>query len=196
MPRTVEFFFDYGSAFSYLADKRLPAIAARTRAMVVYRPMLLGAVLKATRNSSPGAVAAKGAYMCDDLARFARRHGICFKPNPFAFRFNTLHIMRGAVASRRLGVFERYHGAIFDAVWSQRRDLGNDTTFRAVVEAAGIDAPRLFAAIEEDATKDELRRNTEEAVRRDVFGAPTFFVGEEMFWGNDRLEFVESALDG
>jgi 2-hydroxychromene-2-carboxylate isomerase len=115
--------------------------------------MLLSAVLKATRNSSPMAVAAKGAYMGDDLARFARRHGICFKPNPFAFRFNTLRIMHGAVASRRLGVFERYHGAIFDAVWSQRRDLGDDA-------------------------------------------APTFFVGEEMFWGNDRLDFVESALEG
>jgi len=194
MQRALEFFFDYGSPFSYLADARLPSIAERSGAVLDYRPMLLGAVLKATGNHSPMAVAAKGAYMALELQRWAKRDGIPFQPNPFSFRSNTLRLMRGAVASQRSGVFDRYHRAVFEAVWGNPLDLGDEQTFRALLERAGIDCERFLQTLDAQETKDQLRHNTDEAVRRGVFGAPTFFVGGEMFWGNDRLEFVESAL--
>ena len=191
---TVEFFFDYGSPFSYLADTQLPGIAARTGAAIVHRPMLLGAVLKATGNASPMAVPAKGRYMGRDLERWAKRYGVAFERNLFAFLGNTLRLMRGAVASQKLGVFGRYHPAVFSAAWGNPSDLGNEEVFRSLLERAGIDVGAFLRAIDEQSTKDELRRATELAVERGVFGAPTFFVGDEMFWGNDRLDFVERAL--
>jgi 2-hydroxychromene-2-carboxylate isomerase len=192
--RFVEFFFDYGSPFSYLADTQLPGIAARVGASITHRPMLLGAVLKATGNSSPMAVPAKARHMGRELERWAKRYGVPFRPNPFPFLRNTLRLMRGAVASRRLGVFERYHPAVFAASWADGLDLGDDEVFRSVLRRAGVDADELSRGIDEQSTKDELRRATEIAVERGVFGAPTFFVDDEMFWGNDRLDWVERAL--
>ncbi|MET0154161.1 MAG: 2-hydroxychromene-2-carboxylate isomerase [Candidatus Binatia bacterium] len=194
MQRFLEFFFDYGSPFSYLADTQLANLAQRTGATLAYRPMLLGAVLKATGNASPMAVAAKGAYMGRELERWAQRYGVRFASNPFSFPSNTLRLMRGAVASQKLAVFEAYHRVVFDAVWGRPLDLGAEATFRSVLQSASIDPERLLGTIEEEGTKNELRRNTDEAVRRGVFGAPTFFVGEDMFWGNDRLDWVEAAL--
>jgi 2-hydroxychromene-2-carboxylate isomerase len=190
----LEFFFDYGSPFSYLADTQIPTIARRTGAAISYRPMLLGAVLKATGNSSPMAVAAKGSYLGRELDRWAKRYGVPFAANPFSFRSNTLRLMRGATASQRLGTFEPYQRAVFHAVWGQPEDLGEDAVFRRLLADAGIDSERLLRTIDEDATKSALRRTTDEAVERGVFGAPTFFVGEQMFWGNDRLDWVEDAL--
>ena len=193
MEQVLEFFFDYGSPFSYLADARLEDVAERTGATIVHRPMLLGAVLKATGNASPMAVAAKGAYMAIELQRWARRYGVPFQANPFAFTSNTLPLMRGAVASQELGVFDAYHRAVFPAVWGSPVDLGNQEVFRDLLQAT-IDVDALLRAIGRQETKDRLRRNTDEAVERGVFGAPTFFVGGEMFWGNDRLDWVEEAL--
>jgi 2-hydroxychromene-2-carboxylate isomerase len=198
MPATpaalIEFYFDYGSPFSYLADARLPAIAGRTGAAIVYRPMLLGAVLKATGNASPMTVPAKARYMGRELERWAKDYGVPFERNPFPFLANTLRLMRGAMASRKLGVFDRYHPAVFSAAWGHPVDLGDDAAFRAVLLGAGIDPAELFRSIDDPGTKDELRQATELAVDRGVFGAPTFFVGDDMFWGNDRLDFVERAL--
>jgi 2-hydroxychromene-2-carboxylate isomerase len=194
MMRSVEFFFDYGSPFSYLADTQMAGLEKSTGKTVVYRPMLLGGVLKATGNASPMAVPAKGAYMSLELKRWAERYGVPLQANPFPFRSNTLRLMRGAVASQRLGVFRAYHRAVFPAVWGEPLDLGDEAVFRGVTERASIDPQGLLDAIEAQETKGELRRSTEEAVRRGVFGAPTFFVGDEMFWGNDRLTFVEQAL--
>ena len=192
--RVVEFLFDYGSPFSYLADSQLPAIAARTGASIVHRPILLGAVLKATGNASPMTVPAKARYMGRELERWAKRYGVAFQPNPFPFRGNTLKLMRGAIASQKLGVFEHYHRAVFAAVWGNPLDLGDDEILRTLLRRAAIDPDDLFRSIDEQSTKDELRRATDEAVARGVFGAPTFFVGDETFWGNDRLDWVERAL--
>ena len=194
MQPIVEFFFDYGSPFSYLADTQLASLSQRTGATLRYRPMLLGAVLKATANSSPMAVPAKGAYMGRELERWAKRYGVPFAPNPFPFRSNTLRLMRGATASQRLGTFEPYHRAVFDAAWGNPQDLGEETVFQRLLVGAVIDPERLLRAIDEEDTKTALRKTTDEAVERGVFGAPTFFVGEEMFWGNDRLDWVEQAL--
>jgi len=192
--KRVEFLYDYGSPFSYLADRMLPAIARRTGAAIIHTPVSLGAVMKATGNSSPMAVAAKGKYMGVDLRRWAARYG-CPAPSNAHFPINTMKLMRGAVASRHLAVFDRYHAAIFDAFWVRGLNLGDDAVFRSVLESAGLPAAEILAAIETPAIKDELRANTDDAVARGMFGAPAFFVGDEMFWGNDRLDWVEEALN-
>ena len=193
MAQQVEFFFDYGSPFSYLADTQLAALERRTGATVVYRPMLLGAVLKETGNASPITVPAKGRYMGVELHRWARRYGVPFAANKF-FPINTMRLMRGAVAAQHAECFAEYHRAIYPAFWVDSANLGEPGVIRAVLDKAGLNADLILARIEEPDVKEQLRLNTEEAVRRGVFGAPTFFVGEEMFWGNDRLMFVEEAL--
>jgi 2-hydroxychromene-2-carboxylate isomerase len=193
MAQQVEFFFDYGSPFSYLADTQLAALERRTGATVVYRPMLLGAVLKETGNASPITVPAKGRYMGVELHRWARRYGVPFAANKF-FPINTMRLMRGAVAAQHAECFAEYHRAIYPAFWVDGANLGEPEVIRAVLDKAGLNADLILTRIEEPDVKEQLRLNTEEAVRRGVFGAPTFFVGEEMFWGNDRLMFVEEAL--
>jgi 2-hydroxychromene-2-carboxylate isomerase len=193
MAQQVEFFFDYGSPFSYLADTQLAALERRMGATVVYRPMLLGAVLKETGNASPITVPAKGRYMGVELHRWARRYGVPFAANKF-FPINTMRLMRGAVAAQHAERFAEYHRAIYPAFWVDGANLGEPEVIRAVLDKAGLNADLILARIEEPDVKEQLRLNTEEAVRRGVFGAPTFFVGEEMFWGNDRLMFVEEAL--
>jgi 2-hydroxychromene-2-carboxylate isomerase len=192
--KQVEFLYDYGSPFSYLADRRLPALAQRAGATIIYTPVSLGAVMKATGNSSPVTVPAKGAYMGVELRRWAARYG-CPAPANRHFPINTMKLMRGAVASRRIGVFDRYHDAIFDAFWTKGLNFGDDAVFANVLESAGLPSMEILAAIETPAIKDELRANTDGAVARGMFGAPTFFVGGEMFWGNDRLDWVEEALN-
>jgi 2-hydroxychromene-2-carboxylate isomerase len=193
MVRELEFFFDYGSPFSYLADTQLKGLAERTGTRVIYRPMLLGGVFKETGNSSPIAIEAKRKYMMADLERWAKRYGVPPLHNAH-FPINTIRLMRGTVAAERLGVFPAYHRAIYDAFWRDGLNLGDTAVVRGVLERAGLDAERVVALSEEHAVKDALRVSTEAAVARGAFGAPTFFVGEQMFWGNDRLLFVEQAL--
>lgn len=193
MATELEFFFDYGSPFSYLADSQLEGLAERTGAVVSYRPMLLGGVFKETGNSSPISIEAKRKYMNADLERWAKHYGVPAPHNPH-FPINTIRLMRGAIAAQRSGVFAAYHRAIFDAFWRDGLNLGDAAVVRGVLERAGLDAVRLAAASEEHAVKDALRVATETAVARGAFGAPTFFVGDQMFWGNDRLLFVEQAL--
>jgi 2-hydroxychromene-2-carboxylate isomerase len=193
MATELEFFFDYGSPFSYLADSQLEGLAERTGAVVSYRPMLLGGVFKETGNSSPISIEAKRKYMNADLERWAKHYGVPALHNQH-FPINTIRLMRGAIAAHRSGVFAAYHRAIFDAFWRDGLNLGDAAVVRGVLERAGLDAVRLAAASEEHAVKDALRVATETAVARGAFGAPTFFVGDQMFWGNDRLLFVEQAL--
>jgi 2-hydroxychromene-2-carboxylate isomerase len=193
MVRELEFFFDYGSPFSYLADTQLEGLAARTGALVIYRPMLLGGVFKETGNASPIAIEAKRKYMMSDLQRWAKHYGVPVPENPH-FPINTIRLMRGAVAAERAGVFTGYHRAIFDGFWREGLNLGDAAVVRGTLQRAGLDAERIAAMSEEHAVKDGLRVATATAVARGAFGAPTFFVGEQMFWGNDRLMFVEQAL--
>jgi 2-hydroxychromene-2-carboxylate isomerase len=193
MAKELEFFFDYGSPFSYLADSQLKGLAERTGAHVVYRPMLLGGVFKETGNSSPITIEAKRKYMNTDLERWTKHYGLLALHNAH-FPINTIRLMRGAVAAERLGVFPAYHRAVFDAFWREGLNLGDAAVVREVLTRAGFDAERIAAASEEHAVKDGLRVSTEAAVARGAFGAPTFFVGDQMFWGNDRLLFVEQAL--
>ena len=194
MTKTVEFFYDFGSPTVYLAATQLPDIAASVGATIDWRPMLLGGVFKSTGNQSPVVVPAKAAYMNNDLKRFAKRYGVPFRFNPH-FPINTLALMRGAVAYQDDAVASStYRDAIFMAIWVEARNLNEPDVIGQVLSDAGLDPAELMNRIGQQTVKDQLIANTEEAVNRGVFGAPTFFVGEQMFFGQDRLDFVAEAI--
>ena len=193
MPKSLEVFFDYGSPTSYLAHVQLAGIARRTGAEVKRRPMLLGGVFKATDNQTPVANKAKAAYMMADMPRMAAHLGVPFAMNPY-FIINTLSLMRGAVAAQADGTFETYDAAMWPAMWVDGENMGEPGTIAKVLAGAGLDPAAFAERIQDQAVKDGLIANTGEAVRRGAFGAPTVFVGEEMFFGSDRLDYVERAL--
>ncbi len=195
MTPTVEFFFDVGSPTTYLAWTQLPALCARAGAPLVYRPMLLGAVFQATHNTSPAAVPAKGRYMGEDMARFARRYGVPFAMNP-NFPVNTLTLMRGAtgVQMHAPARLEAYLRAVFEALWVGSQNLTDPAVAAIVLAGAGFEPGEVMGWAGDDAVKATLRATTDEAIARGVFGAPTMFVGETMFFGQDRLDFVTEAL--
>ncbi len=195
MARTLEFYYDYGSPYSYLADTQVEAIARRTGASLVRKPMLLGGVFKATGNASPMTVPLKSKWAGSDMPMWARHYGVPFKPNPF-FPVNTLALMRGAAAAQIDGLFARYHPAIFRAMWIDGANLNDIGEVAKVLTAAGLDAAGIGNRIQDQDVKDRLKATTDEAVARGVFGAPTSFVDDRMFFGNDRLPFVEMALKG
>ena len=190
MPTPIEFFLDVGSPTTYLAWTQMPGLAQRTGSTITYRPMLLGGVFKATGNASPVEVAAKGANMMRDIERYAEFYRVPYRLSPY-FPINTLALMRGAASCAPGAELERYLGAIFSALWEQQRNLGDPAVLREVLTAAGFDAEDIFARVQTPEVKQALVNTTEEAVRRGVFGAPTFFVGNEMFFGQDRLPMVE-----
>lgn len=193
MSKKVEFFFDVGSPASYLAWTQLESMAQRTNAQIIWRPMLLGAVFQATGNASPAAVPAKGPYMLKDLQRFSNIYGVPFNFNPF-FPLNTMHLMRGATAYLEEPEFQTYLAAIFNALWSEKLNMESPEVVAEVLTKAGIDVTDFMARISETEVKERLKDTTAEAVARGVFGAPSFFVNGEMFFGQDRLSFVETAL--
>lgn len=194
MSTTLEFYFDFGSPTAYLAHCRLQQLAAQYDLTVEYRPMLLGGVFKATDNMSPVAIPAKGKYMLEqDLPRFAKRYGATLNFNPH-FPINTLQAMRGAVAARNAGVMPTYVDALYTAMWVNQKNLGDSDVLAAVLTEAGLDAEALLAATGDPDVKGELIRSTEEAVARGAFGAPTFYLGDDMYFGQDRLDFVEEAI--
>ena len=195
MTRTLEFYFDYGSPYSYLADTQVEAIARRAGATLQRKPMLLGGVFKATGNASPMTVALKSKWSAFDMPMWARHYDVPFQRNPF-FPVNTLALMRGAAAAQIDGLFERYHPAIYKAMWVDGRNLNDINEIAAVLVAAGLDATKFGKRIQDQDVKDRLKATTDEAVARGVFGAPTCFVDNMMFFGNDRLPFVELALKG
>jgi 2-hydroxychromene-2-carboxylate isomerase len=189
MAKQIEFFYDYLSPFSYLADTQLPAIARRTGAEILYRPILLGAIMKATGNSGPLPIQGKAGYNVADFQRWAKRYGVPAQFSPH-FPFNTIRLLRAAIAAQRHGRFAEFHSTAFRALWEHGQDLSKEEALRRLLGDVQIDP----ALIEGDEIKNQLRANADEAVSRGAFGAPTFFVNGEMFWGNDRLDFVEEAL--
>ncbi len=195
MARTVEFYFDYGSPFSYVAHMRLPEMLRRTGGVAQYCIMLLGGVFQISGNSSPAANPLNWPNTQRDLMRYVRKYDVPFRRNPH-FPVNTLKLMRGAVVAEEEGFLPRYSDAAFAAMWRDGFKMDEDGVIAEVLGAAGIDAGRVLARIAEDAVKQRLKSGTEAAVKRGVFGAPTFFVGDEMFFGQDRLDLVEDALLG
>ena len=187
------FFFDFGSPATYVAWKRLPALEARTGVTFERVPMLLGGVFKATGNASPALVPAKSVWLRRDLARWAARDGTPFKLNPH-FPINTLRLMRGAIAAEARGEFAAYADAVFDAIWQEERNMGDPAEVAAVLTAKGLDAAAYAAAMDDADVKAQLVANTDAAVAAGVFGAPSFLVAGELFFGQDRMDWVEAAV--
>jgi len=194
MSKTLEFYFDFGSPTAYLAHKRLGQLSKQYGLQVRYMPMLLGGVFKATGNTSPVAIPAKGKYMLEqDLPRFALRYGVPLNFNPH-FPINTLNLMRGAIAAERLGCIQAYIDLAFDAVWVEEKNMGDPGVVSQVLSEAGLDAASLIALSQDPEVKAELVADTEAAVARGVFGAPTLFLDGAMYFGQDRLDFIEDAI--
>ena len=193
--KSFEFWFDFGSTASYLAWTQLPALEAETGATAVLKPMLLGGVFQATGNQSPANIPAKGKYLFVDFDRFAERYGVPFKVNP-NFPINTLLLMRGAIVLQMKGGprLREYCNTMFKAIWVDSLNMNDPATAAQALSRAGFDAQALVAAAGEQTTKDALKAATQKAVDRGVFGAPTFFVGDQMYWGQDRMDFVREAL--
>ncbi len=195
MSKTVEFYFDFGSPATYLAWTQLPMLCAAEGAELVYKPMLLGGVFQATGNASPVTIPAKGRFMLQDLARYACRYQVPMHFNPY-FPINTLDLMRAATAVQRYQAerFEAFLRLIFEAMWVRARNLGDPVVLAETLSQGGFDPQQLLAWSAEQEIKDQLRATTEEAVQRGAFGAPSMFVGTELFFGQDRLDFVREAL--
>jgi len=194
----VEFHFDFGSPNAYLSHLVIPEIVGRTGVDFRYVPILLGGVFKLTNNRSPAESLAgirnKPEYERLEMSRFLQRHRITrFQFNPF-FPVNTLTLMRGAIAARSLGVFDRYVDEMFRHMWADPKKLDDPGVLRAALEESGLDAERLLALVQTREVKDELLANTERSVARGTFGAPTFFVEDEIFFGKDRLRDVEERI--
>ena len=197
-PRVIEFIFDFGSPNAYLSHKVLPGIAARTGATVKLVPCLLGGIFKLTGNQAPftafGNIKGKLDYEQLELRRFVAKHGLSrFAHNPH-FPMNTLLKMRGMIAAQRAGVAEAYLDAVLAGMWEEGRKMDDPEVVQAVLDAAGLDGRALLEATQNSAVKAELIANTEAAAARGVFGIPTYFVGDEMFFGKERLGQLEDCL--
>jgi 2-hydroxychromene-2-carboxylate isomerase len=198
MTKTIEFLFDFGGPNSYLAHKMLPDLCARTGAQVTYTPILLGGLFKLTNNQAPmmryAETPAKRNYEMLEFNRFVTAHNLPFKMNPH-FPINSLHLMRGAVAAQHLGCFMPYVEAIMTAMWEEGINTGDQAVVTDVLAKAGLDSTAILAKADDPEVKAELIANTEKAAERGAFGVPTFFVGDEMFWGKERLGQLANALD-
>lgn len=193
MSKDIEFWFDIGSPAAFLAWTQIETIAARHNAELHYKPMLLGGVFKATGNSPPAAVAAKGLYMLKDLNRFAKRYGVALQFNPH-FPVNTLMVMRGLTGILDEPAFPATLKLLYEAMWQGGHNLADVQVVCTLLNNAGLDGDQFIALTQDTVVKERLKQLTEEAVSRGVFGAPFIFVGGEMFFGQDRLDFVQEAL--
>jgi 2-hydroxychromene-2-carboxylate isomerase len=195
---SVEFHFDFGSPNAYLAHRVIPAIESRPGARFRYVPVLLGGVFKATNNRSPAeslkGIRNKPEHQRLETERFIRRHNItAFRRNRF-FPVNTLQIGRGAVAAEMDGFLPAYVEAMFHHMWEEPKKLDEPEIIRAALDASGIDGAGMLERMQDPVVKQRLLENTERSVARGTFGSPTFSVGEEMWFGKDRLGDVEEAI--
>ncbi len=194
----VEFHFDFGSPNAYLSHLVIPEIEKRTGVKFEYVPVLLGGVFKLTNNRSPAQSLAgiknKPEYERLEMTRFIRRHGITrFQSNPF-FPVNTLMMMRGAVAAQSLDVFARYVDEMYRNMWAEPKKMDDPNVFRAALDESGLETARILELIDTQPVKDKLLANTQRSVERGTFGSPTFYVGNEIFFGKDRLRDVEEMI--
>lgn len=193
--KSVDFYYDYGSPTAYLAWTQLPRICAANGALLVYKPFLLGGVFKATGNQSPVIIPAKAKWMFADLQRWARHWDVPLTMNPH-FPFNTLELMRAAAGMqlRQPERLEAFNRAIYTAIWVDAQNFKQPEIVAAALAKAGFDPAAIAALSSDEEVKARLRETTDEAVARGVFGAPSMFVGGELFWGQDRLFMLEEAL--
>lgn len=193
-----QFLFDFGSPNAYLCHRVLRDIEWRTGTTIEYVPILLGGLFKLTNNRSPAEAFAgipnKQAYDALEVQRFLAKHKLSsFQRNAF-FPVNTLLIMRGAVASQKLGCFDAYVEAVFSCMWEQSLNMADLEVAKNALSAAGLDADAILKATQEAEVKECLSSNTQSAFTRGAFGSPTFFVGDEIFFGKDRLREVEEEI--
>ena len=194
--KSVEFYFDLGSPYSYLAYYRLLQMAEQQEIQIVYKPILLGGVFKATGNRSPIEIPVKGVYSILDMQRWAEYYQIPMQMNPH-FPMNTLTLMRilTGVQLLHLEKFEQVLKLLFDAMFGTPQNLNEPTVLAEVLKPSGFSVEDIMSMVQSDVVKQKLITETEQAILRGIFGAPTFFVGDEMYWGQDRLHFVEQALN-
>jgi len=192
--------FDFGSPNAYLSHQAIPAIEQRIGVKFEYVPILLGGIFKATNNKSPAETLAgvknKREFHAIETARFVRRFQVQpYVWNPF-FPVNTLNLMRAAIAAQFEGVFERYVDAAFHHMWREPKKMDDPEVAIKAIGSSGLDAARLLARAQEADVKAKLIENTQVAVERGAFGSPTFFVGQEMFFGKEQLREVEELIAG
>ena len=193
MKKIVEFYYDLGSPYSYLASTQIERICEKYNAQLEWKPFLLGGVYKETGNRAPLEVPNKKAYMIKDLADWAGYYGVRFN-FPDLFPLNSVKPMRGALVAKEREKIRDYTHKLFELYWIDGEDLSQDEVLEKAVTELGLDASWFLRRIGEQDIKDKLREETIEAVKRGAFGAPTIFVGDKMFWGNDRLIFLEEYL--
>jgi 2-hydroxychromene-2-carboxylate isomerase len=186
-----DFFYDLASPYSYLASTQLDGIEKRTATMARLVPVTLGGIRKSVGSQMPPAAQIK--YMAQDTARWATKYGVKMQI-PSAFPISTILPLRACVAADMLGKGKQAMRALFDAYWAEGNDISDPQVVQSALDAIGLDGKAMLARAAEQEIKDGLRRNTELALARGVFGVPTIFVGDRSFWGNDRLEFVEREL--
>ena len=198
MTRPLEFYFDYISPYSHIANAAVTNLRARKGINVEYRPMFLGAIMQGTGNRPPGTVPVKGAYMLKDLDRCAKRYGLTVRMNPHFPMVNTRGLLRATIGlADNPAEQQRFIDACFRHMWETPEPLnpGEDASVRAMCEAEGFDPDEIQRLAEDEANKATMKENTDTAMARGAFGSPTFFVGEEMFFGHDRLDYAEEALE-
>lgn len=192
---TIEFFWDAASPYTYLASTRIEALASRVGARLEWKPFLLGKVFQATENRMPASVPAKGKYLFKDVQLWARYYEVPFS-FPKVFPLNSLLPQRVACAASNAGRGSDFAKAVMRAYWGEGKDIGQPEVIKAVCATLDLDGETLLKQAGESSAKDLLRAYTEDATQRGAFGAPTFFVGQQMFWGNDRLQLMEACLKG
>jgi 2-hydroxychromene-2-carboxylate isomerase len=198
MSVSVEFHFDFGSPNAYLSHLVIPALEKRTGVKVKYVPVLLGGVFKATNNVSPAVslkgIKNKGEYQGLEIKRFLKAHAITnYTPNPF-FPVNTLQVMRGAIVAQREGCFDRYVDEVYRHMWAEPKKMDDPEVIVAALAESGLPGETILKGIQDPEVKARLITNTEDSVNRGVFGAPSFFVGDELFFGKDKLRDVEEEI--
>ena len=195
MSKTIEFFFDPASTYSYLAATQIEAFAKAHGAVVQWKPFLLGKAFEATGNKMPAAIPAKAKYLFWDAKMWAKQYKVPFA-FPKIFPLNSVLASRACIAAEQAGKGVPFALALLKAYWVEGQDLSQPAAVAAVATGLGLDAAALLAATGAQPVKDLLRANTEDAIARGVFGAPTFFVDGQMFWGNDRLPLMSAFLKG
>jgi len=190
--RVIDFFYDVGSSYSYLATTQIERIESESGWSVRHRPFLLGAVFKATGNTTPASVAAKARWMVLDMARWSELYGIPFAL-PSRFPLVTLATQRALCAAEVLGgeaALRAFTPRLMQAFWAEDRDVASPEVIAACARAAGLDADAIATGAGEAPAKDLLRAHTDAALAKGAFGAPCFVVGDDLFWGNDRIPLL------
>ena len=193
MNKVIDFYFDYGSPATYLAWTQIYKIVEEADANLNMIPMLLGGVFKETGNASPATVPAKSKWMGADLRMYAKNYNVEFNSNSF-FPINTLNLMRGAIAAQKLDIFEKYSDTIFKGIWVKDLNLGDLEVLKDYLEKSGIPSDEVFKLCQDQEIKNELITNTQEAVSKGIFGAPSFIIDGILIFGQDRLHFVKGLL--